>query len=410
MNLTLKIAWRYLKAKKTHNAVNIISIISVCGVVIATTALVCVLSVFNGFSGLMSDKLAKLDPQIKIQPVKGKTLNSDSIINTLNNIDEIEMSLPVIEEQALAVYMDKQMPVNIKGICQDYKKLTEFDDVIRYGAFELADSSHNYAIISILVASRLQSGAGFYDFIHIYTPKRQGTINLANPSGAFRKDSLLISSIYQTDQNTYDRDMIFIPIEVARKLLSYDNNIATAVEIKLRKNADETAVIKHLSTLLGDQYTVNDRLMQQESVYKMVNVEKWVTFLLLSFILVIASFNVISSLSLLIIEKDESITTFRNIGATDRQITHIFVAEGLLISFVGAVAGITLGVILCLLQQEFGLIKLAGDTSAVIIDSYPVRLIFSDLLIVFAMVGIVGLLTSFTTAVFMRSRLKNKKL
>ena len=157
--------------------------------------------------------------------------------------------------------------------------------------------------------------------------------------------------------------------------------------------------------MLGDDYTVNDRLMQQASAYKMVNVEKWVTFLLLSFILIIASFNVISSLSLLIIEKDESITTFHNLGATNRQITQIFVTEGLLISFIGALAGILLGVILCLLQQEFGLIKLAGDKAAVIIDSYPVQLIFSDLIIVFAMVAVVGLFTSVITALFMRARL-----
>ena len=405
MNLTTKIAWRYLKAKKTHNAVNIISIISVCGVVIATTALVCVLSVFNGFAGLMSDKLAKLDPQVKIQPVIGKTLNADSIINVLRSVEDIELSQPVVEEQALAIYSDKQMPVNIKGISHDYNKLTQFDDVIRFGEFELGDSTDKYAIISILVASNLQSGTGFYDNLRIYTPKRQGVINIANPAGAFRQDSLHISAIYQTDQNTYDRDMVFLPIEVAKRLLSYDNNTATAVELKLRKNADETAVINRISSMLGNDYTVNDRLMQQASAYKMVNVEKWVTFLLLSFILIIASFNVISSLSLLIIEKDESITTFHNLGATNRQITQIFVTEGLLISFIGALAGILLGVIICLLQQEFGLIKLAGDKAAVIIDSYPVQLIFSDLIIVFAMVAVVGLFTSVITALFMRARL-----
>ena len=406
MNITTKIAWRYLKAKKTHNAVNIISIISVCGVVIATTALVCVLSVFNGFAGLMSDKLAKLDPQIKIQPVIGKTLNADSIINLLNSIQDIEISLPVIEEQALAIYADKQMPVNIKGISDNYNKLTEIDDVIRYGKYELKDSTDNYAIISILVANNLHSGTGFFDYLRIYTPKRRGTINITNPAGAFRQDSLHISAIYQTDQDSYDRDMIFLPINVARKLLDYDNTTATAVELKLKKNADETAIIKQISSILGKQYTVNDRLMQQATAYKMVNVEKWVTFLLLSFILVIASLNVISSLSLLILEKDESITTFRNFGATNQQITQIFVTEGLLISFVGAIAGIILGVILCLLQQEFGLIKLAGDASAVIVSSYPVRLIFSDLIVVFAMVSVVGLLTSLITALFMRTRLR----
>ena len=406
MGIVLKIALRYLKAKKSHSAVNIISIISVCGVVLATAALVCVLSVFNGFAGLMSDKLAKLDPQISVTANVGKAINNaDSLLNIIGKIDGIAFAMPTISDQALAIYDKRQMPVTIKGVPDDYNRLSGIDDVIRYGSYAITDSINRYAILSIGVASNLQSSEGFFDYLKLYAPKRKGKVNLSNPMGAFRTDSLYISAIYQSDQNTYDRDIIYVPIEITRHLFDYPTE-ATSIEIKLAENADEIAKIAQIQSAIGTDYSVKNRLMQQETAFKMVNVEKWVTFLLLSFILVIAAFNVISSLSLLIIEKDESIRTFRNLGATNRQISNIFITEGLLISLVGAVIGIAIGVVLCLLQQEFGLIKLAGDTTAVIIDSYPVRLLWSDILIVFAMVAAIGLLTSLVTALLMRSRLK----
>lgn len=406
MGLVLKIALRYLKAKKTHSAVNIISIISVCGVVLATAALVCVLSVFNGFAGLMSDKLAKLDPQISISADKGKTIaHANSLLNIIRNINGVEIAMPVIADQALAIYGDRQMPVTIKGVPDDFNRLADIDDVIQYGSYTIRDSVNRYAILSIGVAGNLQSGEGFFDYLKLYAPKRKGKVNIANPSGAFRTDSLYISAIYQADQSTYDRDMIYVPLDVTRHLFDYTDE-ATSIEVKLAKNTDKTAKMAEIQSAIGHGYSVKNRLMQQESVFKMVNMEKWVTFLLLSFILVIAAFNVISSLSLLIIEKDESIRTFRNLGATNRQISGIFITEGILISLVGAIIGIAIGFVLCLLQQELGLIKLAGDANAVIIDSYPVRLLWSDILVVFALVACVGLLTSLVTALLMRSRLK----
>ena len=407
MGIVLKIALRYLKAKKTHSSVNIISIISVCGVVLATTALVCVLSVFNGFSGLMGDKLAKLDPQLSISPIAGKTIhNSDSILNIISSIEGIDIALPVIEDQALAVYHDKQMPITLKGVPEEFDKLTDIQDVIRYGDYALKDSIDNYTIISIGVAAGLQSGIGFFDKLLLYAPKRQGRVNLANPSGAFRSDSSYISAIYQVDQNTYDKDMVYVHIDVARKLFDYTTQ-ATGIEIKLKPNAHEPSIINTIQSLLGNNYIVKNRMMQQASVYKMVNMEKWITFILLAFILIIAAFNVISSLSLLIIEKNDSIRTFRNLGATNKQISQIFITEGILISLTGAIAGIILGIILCLLQQELGIIKLAGDANAVIVQSYPIRLLWSDIIIVFGLVAVVGLITSLVTAFLMRSRLKN---
>ena len=409
MGIVLKTALRYLKAKKTHTAVNIIAIISVCGVVLTTAALVCVLSVFNGFTGLMSDKLAKLDPQINITANAGKTINNaDSLLQAISQINEVETAIPVISDQALAIYDNKQMPVIIKGVPDDFNRHSGIDDVILYGKYYLKNNTEKYAILSIGVASNLQSEDGFFNYLRLYAPKRKGKVNLSNPSGAFRTDSLYISAIYQTDQMSYDRDLIYVPIETARHLFDYKKE-ATSIEVKLKQSADENVTLQKIQHVLGNDYSVKNRLMQQETTFKMVNVEKWITFLLLSFILIIAAFNVISSLSLLIIEKDESIRTFRTLGATNSQISGIFITEGVLISLVGAVVGIAIGIILCVLQQEFGLIKLAEDASSVIINTYPVKLLWSDVFIVFAMVTVVGLLTSLITALLMRSRLKEPK-
>ena len=228
---------------------------------------------------------------------------------------------------------------------------------------------------------------------------------MANPAGAFRSDSLFVGGVYQVDQNDYDRDMVFIPIESARFLFNYKNE-ATGIEISLADNADEAKVMQEISSKIGNGYTVKNRLMQQDYAFRMVNVEKWVTFLLLGFIMVIATFNVISTLSLLIIEKDESIATLRNLGATDKQITRIFITEGWLISLTGAVTGIIVGLFLCWLQQAFGLIQLQGATEMLIIKEYPVSIQFTDILVVFALVAIVGLITSLATSIVMRRRLK----
>lgn len=409
MGLVLKTAFRYLKAKKTHSAVNIISIISMCGVVIATTALICVLSVYNGFSDLLLDKISKIDPQIEITPKEGKAIdNADSLISIINGISGVETAIPIIKDQALAVYGNRQMPITLKGIPDNYDTFSELNDVILYGNFALQDSVNRYAILSIGAAGNLQSGAGFFDYMKFYAPKRVGRVNLANPIGAFRVDSLYISAIFQTEQYTYDQDLVFVPIDVTRKLFDYDKQ-ATSIEVKLAKNTDETVVMSHICHTLGDQFNVKNRLMQQASSFKMINMEKWVTFLLLTFILVITAFNVISSLSLLIMEKNDNIRTFKHLGASNRQISRIFITEGILITLSGAILGIILGVILCILQQELGLIKLSAEAGTVIVDSYPVKLIWSDVLIVFALVSIVGLITSLITALLMRSRLHRYK-
>ncbi len=404
-NFTLKIALRYLKSKKTHNAVNIISIVAMCGVVVTTAAMVCVLSVFNGFSSLIGSKLAKLDPPIMVNAASGKAIsNADSLVAAIASIDGVEMALPTISDHALAVYDGMQMPVLVKGVPDGYEHLTGINDVIIDGNYTLDSGSLHHAVLSVGVALQLRARPGFVEGVRILAPKRIGNINLANPAGAFRADTMQIAGVYQVEQSDYDRDMIYVPIEAARFLFNYPTE-ATSIEISPSQGADEAHVMDAISSIIGDGYTVKDRLMQQAYAYRMVNIEKWVTFLLLGFIMVIATFNVIGTLSLLIIEKDASITTFRNMGATNKQITRIFITEGWLISLVGAVAGIAIGLILCWAQQTFGLIELQGATELLVVKQYPVEVQMTDLVVVFAAVAVVGLLTSMATSIVMRRKL-----
>ena len=404
MSLPLKIAWRYLVSKKGHQAVNIISIVAVCGVVVATAALICVLSVFNGFKGLIMGRLALLDPEIAITATLGKTINdADSVINAVGTLPGVERAVPVVIDQALAMYAQYQMPVRLKGVPDDYNRMNGMDSVIVDGEWKLRDQVSKYAVAGAGPAVRLCVRPEFMGMVRLYAPQRQGRVNIANPMGAFRQDSLFVSGVFQLQQNSYDADLIYVPLDMARELFDYETE-ATQIELKLMPGANEQQVMQLISHVLGKGYQVKNRLMQQREAYRLVNIEKWMAFLLLAFILIIATFNVISTLSLLIIEKDDSIATMRALGANDRQISRIFVLQGWLITLAGAVTGI---VILCLCQQQFGLLRLSGDPANMIISAYPVVVEWTDILVTLALVAAVGLLTSMVTAHIMRRRLKN---
>ena len=407
MSLPLKIAWRYLVSKKGHQAVNIISIVAVCGVVVATAALICVLSVFNGFKGLIMGRLALLDPEIAITATLGKTINdADSVINAVGTLPGVERAVPVVIDQALAMYAQYQMPVRLKGVPDDYNRMNGMDSVIVDGEWKLRDQVSKYAVAGAGPAVRLCVRPEFMGMVRLYAPQRQGRVNIANPMGAFRQDSLFVSGVFQLQQNSYDADLIYVPLDMARELFDYETE-ATQIELKLMPGANEQQVMQLISHVLGKGYQVKNRLMQQREAYRLVNIEKWMAFLLLAFILIIATFNVISTLSLLIIEKDDSIATMRALGANDRQISRIFVLQGWLIALAGAVTGIVIGLILCLCQQQFGLLRLSGDPANMIISAYPVVVEWTDILVTLALVAAVGLLTSMVTALIMRRRLKN---
>ena len=408
MSLPLKIAWRYLVSKKGHQAVNIISIVAVCGVVVATAALICVLSVFNGFRGLIMGKLAMLDPQVAITATVGKTINdADSVIDAIGTIPGVDRAIPVIEDQALAMYAQQQMPVRLKGVPDDYNTMNDMDSIIVDGMWKLRDQVSRFAVAGAGPAVRLMVRPDFLGMVRLYAPQRQGRVNIANPMGAFRQDSVFVSGIFQLQQNSYDADLIYVPLDMARQLFDYENE-ATQIEVKLAPGTDEQQAMHDISQALGDNYQVKNRLMQQREAYRLVNIEKWMAFLLLAFILVIATFNVISTLSLLIIEKDESIATLRALGANDSQISRIFVLQGWLITLAGAVTGVAIGLVLCLCQQQFGWLRLSGDPANMIISAYPVEVQWADVLITLALVAAVGLLTSMVTALIMRRRLTKK--
>ena len=409
MSLPLKIAWRYLVSKKGHQAVNIISIVAVCGVVVATAALICVLSVFNGFRGLIMGKLAMLDPQVAITASTGKTINNaDSIIDLVSAMPGVERAVPVIEDQALAIYAQMQMPVRLKGVPDDYNTMNGMDSIIVDGEWKLRDQVSRFAVAGAGPAVRLMVRPESLGMVRLYAPQRQGRVNLANPMGAFRQDSVFVSGVFQLQQNSYDADLIFVPLEMAMNLFDYETE-ATQIEVRLTPEASEQQVMRSIAQALGDGYQVKNRLMQQREAYRLVNIEKWMAFLLLAFILVIATFNVISTLSLLIIEKDDSIATLRALGAHDRQISRIFVLQGWLITLAGAVTGVVIGLILCLCQQQFGWLHLSGDPANMIISAYPVEVQWLDVVITLALVAAVGLLTSMVTALIMRRRLTSKQ-
>lgn len=389
--VTLRIALRYLLSRKSHNAVNVISQISVAGVAVATAVIVCVLSVFNGFSELTASRLSHIDAQLRIVPSAGKVIARADSIAVLLSADSalISSAQPVVEERALAIYRGRQVPVNIKGVADDYSRIAPVGDVVIDGEFQLSDGDFGCATLSVGSAIALGAHPGFYDLLQVFTPRRTGRINPAAPARAFRADSLIVAAVYEVEQSEYDSDRIIVPISTARRLLDYTTE-ATAIELALQPSVDEKDATVHITTSLGDGYRVLNRFQQQEQSFRMIAIEKWITFAMLAFILAIASFNVVSTMSMLIIEKQSNIATLSALGASPGMVSRIFMLEGWLISLLGGIAGIALGVALCLAQEWGGFIRLNGDPSQLSVTAYPVQLQWADLVIVFLLVALIG--------------------
>ena len=405
MGLSSTIAWRYLFSKKSHSAINIISMVSVCGVALTTMALICTLSVYNGFQELIASLYSTLDPDIKIEPIKGKTFDiSDTLFTDISKWENIEVWSPVLEENVLLVYRDKQMPALMKGVSDNFGQLTEIDKILLDVNFMLRDSIVGYATIGVGIANQLEAGARFVHPLQFYTPKRNVRVNMVNPAASFNEGNLFVAAVFSVNQQEYDDQMVIVPLDFARKILDYTTEVS-AIEIKLKPGADISGMISHLKEVLGDSYTVKDRMMQQEDSFRMMQIEKWMTFLILAFILMIATFNVIGSLSMLIIDKKENILTLQSMGADDRLISKIFLTEGCLISAIGAVIGLVLGITLCLLQQHFGLLRLGEGTGAFVVDAYPVELMWVDVIAVMGIVSLLGFLSAWYPVRYMRSKL-----
>lgn len=386
MNLSFYIAKRYLFSKKSHNAINIISMISVCGIAIATMAMVCALSIFNGFTQLVSDSFSVMDPDLQIVAAKGKIFDpTDSIFSKIKEIPEIAQVSEILEDNALAKYGERQEPILVKGVSNNFNQMVNTDRLIINGDFLLHDGDVDFCVAGVGVAVKLGLVANNITPIEIYSPKRDVKVQLANPSSAFTTEYTYPSGIFALNQAKYDDQVLLVSLEQARKLFRYTNEVSS-LSIKLKNENAAKTVKNKLKKILGSNFIIKDRFEQQAESFKMVNIEKWVTFFILSFILIIAAFNIVGSLSMLIIDKTNDINTLRNMGANDKLITQIFRIQGWLISMSGAIVGIIIGVTLSLIQEHFGILKLSQDPSMFITAAYPIKVELSDIAIIFVVV------------------------
>ena len=394
MNLSLYIAGRYLFSKKSHQVINIISGVAIAGIALATAAMVCVLSVFNGFQGIVAEQFSAFDADIRITAASGKVITTDAQeITSLAQLPQIEAKSFSIEGKAMAGIGNSQAMVTIKGVDESFASLTDIRKALYGpGEFILNDGVNNYAVLGGGLTGILDCGVMFTAPLYIYVPNTQGNLNLTIPARNFKKGELFSSGlVFVLNQPEYDNAYIITSDKFARDIFGREANEATSMELKLKSEANVAKTKREIEQLLGSGYVVQDRYEQQESVYKVMQIEKMISYIFLTFILMVACFNIIGSLAMLIIEKRENMKTLRSMGAESKTIANIFVFEGAIISAFGALIGIVTGVALSLAQQHFGLISL-GD-GAMIVDSYPVVIIPGDVAITFFTVIAVGFLT-----------------
>ena len=393
MNFPFFIARRYVFSKKSTNAINVISAISVVGVAVGTMALVIVLSVFNGFHDLVASFFTNFDPQIELVPKQGKTAPADdTLLDKIRKMPQVSVSTDVLEDQGLAVYGDRQQMVTVMGVDDNFTQLTNISDILYGdGEFTLQAANLFYAIPGIRLAQDMGLGARFDGYLKLYAPVRRGQItDLEDPSDGFVVDSLISPGVvFAVNQAKYDRDHVICSIGFARRLFDQDGMLSS-LQIRLKPGSDLGAVKQQMREIAGSKYKVLDRFEQQSDTFNIMQIEKVLAYVFLTFILMVACFNIISSLSMLIIDKKADAATLRNLGATDRQIRSIFLFEGRIISAIGAVVGILLGLLLCWLQQEFGLVHMGDSAGSFVVNAYPVSVHYGDVAIVFVTVLLIG--------------------
>ena len=371
--------------------------------------MVCTLSVINGFQDMVATFFTVFDPEIKVTAAMGKTFDvNDDRIKQLRSLPEIAVFTEPLEDNAMVQYKDRQMMATIKGVQDNFEQLTSIDSVLYgKGEFVLHDEVADYGVIGVELMSVLGTGVQFVDPLEIYAPRRGEKVNMANPAASFTKEFLFSPGVvFAVNQQKYDASYILTSLDFARKLFHYDTEVS-AVELRLKPNQNITLMKGKIADMLGKDFVVRDRYEQQEDIFRIMEIEKLVSYLFLTFILLIACFNVIGSLSMLIIDKKEDVRTLRNLGADDKLISRIFLFEGRMISMFGAVTGIVLGLILCLIQQKFGLISLGGDGNFVV-DAYPVSVHWGDVLLIFLTVLIVGFLSVWYPVRYLSKRLLDK--
>lgn len=407
-NFPFYIARRYLFSKKSTNVINIISAISVTGVAVTTMALVIVMSVFNGFHDLVALFFTSFDPQISVVPAKGKAVAADDpLLTQMKKLPEVQVSTECVEDLALAMYGDKQAMVTVKGVENNFDSLTNIRDILYGdGDFTLQAANLQYGIPGIRLAQTLGIGAQWDGFLKIYAPKREGQlVDATNPSDGFVSDSIISAGVvFAVNQSKYDKDHILTSIGFARRIFDRQGMI-TSLEFRLKPGSNLNAVKAEMQKIGGDKYRVLDRFEQQADTFKIMQIEKVLAYIFLTFILVVACFNIIGSLSMLIIDKKQDVATLRSLGANDKLITRIFLFEGRMISAIGAAIGIIIGLLLCWLQQTYGLVAMGSTSGAFVINAYPVSVHYDDVLIIFITVIAVGWLATWYPVRYMSKRL-----
>jgi len=394
MIFPLFIAKRYLLAKKSHNIINIISIISVVGVMVGTGALIIVLSVFNGFEGLVKSLYSSFDPELKVSASEGKVFTvSEEQLGKIRQLPGIAYVSQTLEENALARFGEKQYIVMMKGVDENFTKMTLLEGYLLNGKYIIGDAGKPYAVIGAGVAYYL----GIYpqDFavpMTLYVPKRTKKTLSGLPDQTFNSQGVNVAGVF-TIQQEFDLSYVLVPIGLARDLLEYDQE-ASAIEISLKPGASIDQARQGISEILGPGFDMKDRYQQQATLYRVMKSEKWAVFFILTFILIIAAFNMIGSLSMLIIDKKKDIAVLWSLGADKPMIKKIFFTEGLMISLFGGLLGLLLGGLIALAQQYFGLIKLGGGEGTYIVDAYPVKVQLMDFISVLATVLLIGALTT----------------
>ena len=394
MNFPFYIARRYLFSKKSTHAINVISAISAVGVAVATMALIVTLSVFNGFHDLVATFFTSFDPQIEVVPAQGKTAPADDpVLQKIRQMPQVEVATECLKDQALAIYRGKQTMVTLMGVDNSFEQMSRIDEILYgEGAFILHAANLNFGIVGARLAETLGMNANWDGSLLIYAPRKTGQLDMANPSDGFVVDSLISpGSVFMVKQGKYDRDHVLAPISFARSLFE-QQGMLSSLQIRLKNGSDLDEVKNEMKAIAGDKYRVLDRYEQQEDTFRIMKVEKFIAYIFLTFILIVASFNIIGSISMLIIDKKNDVVTLRNLGATDKQIKRIFLFEGRLISFLGAMAGLLLGLLLCWLQQQFGLVALGQSSGTFVVDAYPVSVHPEDIVAVFVTVVVVGFL------------------
>lgn len=391
MRLATFIAGRYLFAKKSHNVINIISAISAIGMAVGTAALIIILSVYNGFGSLIRSMMSNVEPDLMITPAKGKVFVPEgSAYDWIYDQPEVFNMCCVLQDNAFINYEGKQEIVTVKGVDQIYDEETPIRDHISDGEFRLSKGDVKMAVVGDVLASRMGINPRFLSPVEIYYPKRTGRVSIADPANSLRSVKVFPSGIFSINDDI-DKGLIITGIETMRELLNYDEEVS-AVEIRVIQGTSEkklSELQRGIEERLGPEFKVKNRLQQNEALYKMMRYEKIITYMILIFAIIIIAFNIFGSLSMLIIEKRDDIRTLRSLGAKDSLIKRIFVLEGWMISLTGMAGGLLSGILIVLLQQHFGIIKMPGHF---VVEAYPVILSVSDILITMGGVAVIGYL------------------